>query len=108
MCGKKSLVRLGGKIKWTHLTGKFCWKIVLNNWIDDLVEKIYDQLSGKILWENVVEQSSAQIECKIWWKFTNLVEQLVDNLVTKLGVQLSWTFICKIRWKLGAKFGWKN
>ena len=45
---KKRLARLGGKFKWTNLTGKLCWKTVWNNQIDNLVDKLDDQFGGQI------------------------------------------------------------
>ena len=38
-------------------------------------------------------------------RLLNLVAKWMDNLVTKLGEQFSWTFMPKIWWKVGQKLG---
>ena len=67
------------------------------------------KFNGKIGWNNYVLDLGEQFGEIIGFK--SVVENWVENCVTKLGLQLSWTFIYKIWWKIGGgggQIGWKN
>ena len=113
------------KIGWKSWVGKLCqrkgWtsllKIVGKMWFARLGWTIrWTNLAKKVVLKNCMEQYNWQLYGKhgwpVWvtgliWKFfleqiglTNLVEKWVDNLMTKLSKQFSWTFMPKMWWKI--------